>query len=160
MANNGVLLDTSFFLRLLKEKDPLFSHADGYYRYFMLNEIPMVVSTISIAEFCVKGSIDELPLLNLRILPFNVDHAKRAGVFAGIVYSNRGTIDLPDRKIIPNDTKLFAQADIEVGISSYLTSDGESKKIFEVLKTSTSPPGFQFVDLTHPHSEAFGVLDL
>lgn len=51
--HKGVLLDTSFFLRFLNEADPLFLNADGYYRYFIDEEIPMFISTISIAEYCV-----------------------------------------------------------------------------------------------------------
>lgn len=47
---NAVLLDTSFFIRFLNENDPLFKKADGYFRYFLKNEITMIVSTISIAE--------------------------------------------------------------------------------------------------------------
>lgn len=36
----------------------------------------MKISTISIAEYCTGGKIDELPLKFLQILPFNVQHAK------------------------------------------------------------------------------------
>lgn len=39
MTHNAVLLDTSFFLRFLNDKDPLFKSADGYFRYFLQNEI-------------------------------------------------------------------------------------------------------------------------
>ena len=119
----GVLLDTSFFLRFLNETDPLFSNADGYFKDFIEHDIPMVMSTISIGEYCVKGEIHELPLKNLQILPFNIDHAKRAGQFARIVFDHKSTLDLTQRNIIPNDTKLFAQADCEMGIEMYLSSD-------------------------------------
>ena len=63
--HKAVLLDTSFFLRFLNEGSPLFSNADGYFRYFLQNEIKMYISTISIAEYCVGGDINELPLKNL-----------------------------------------------------------------------------------------------
>ena len=36
--HNAVLLDTSFFLRFLNDKDPLFYHAEGFFRYFLENE--------------------------------------------------------------------------------------------------------------------------
>jgi len=39
------------------------------------NNIILEVSTISIAEYCVRGSLDELPLMNVQIIPFNLDHA-------------------------------------------------------------------------------------
>lgn len=76
MTHKSVLLDTSFFLRFLNENDPLFRKADGYFRYFLEKGIVMVISTISIAEYCVGGDVNELPLRNLQILPFNLDHAK------------------------------------------------------------------------------------
>ena len=61
----GALLDTSFFIRFLNEKDELFENADKYYQYFLKKEIRLFISTISIAEYCVGGSIDQLPLRNL-----------------------------------------------------------------------------------------------
>lgn len=59
--HKSVLLDTSFFLRFLDDSDPLFKNADIYFRYFIQNEITMMISTISIAEYCVHGNIHELP---------------------------------------------------------------------------------------------------
>lgn len=108
MTPRSVLLDTSFFLRFLNEDSPLFKNADGYFRYFIQQEIAMMVSTISIAEYCVGGDVHELPLRNLQILPFNLDHAKRTGEFARIVFQNKDRLRLNERNIIPNDTKLFA----------------------------------------------------
>jgi predicted nucleic acid-binding protein len=55
MARKAVLLDTSFFLRFLNDSDTLFKHADDYFRYFIEKEITMMISTISIAEYCVGG---------------------------------------------------------------------------------------------------------
>lgn len=97
----------------MNDIDPLFKNADGYFRYFIQQEITMIISTISIAEYCVGGDVHELPLRNLQILPFNLDHSKRTGEFAKIVFQNKGKLKLKERNIIPNDTKLFAQADTE-----------------------------------------------
>jgi len=153
------MLDTSFFLRFLNVNDPLFSNADGYYRYFLDHEIDMVISTISIAEYCVRGDINELPLRHLKIIPFNVNHAKKAGEFARIIFQLKDDIKLTQRKIIPNDTKLFAQADVESNVQYYLTTDQESYKIFTLLKNN-STPRFLFIDMKIPFSETFGILDL
>ena len=57
----SVILDTSFMIRLLSESDPLHSNAKGYFRYFLENNIPMYFSTVSIAEYCVKGDFYDLP---------------------------------------------------------------------------------------------------
>ncbi|HLG41691.1 MAG TPA: hypothetical protein VI461_18570 [Chitinophagaceae bacterium] len=159
MTHKAVLLDTSFFIRFLNEADPLFKNSDGYYRYFLQKEIPLLMSTISIAEYCVIGSINELPLKDLQIIPFNLSHSKRTGEFARIVFENKGKLKLQQRNIIPNDTKLFAQADMEVNIGYYLSSDSESKKIYDLL-VKLDKPKFQFIDLNNKYSEVFGVLEL
>lgn len=158
MTHKSVLLDTSFFLRFLNDESPLYNNADRYFRYFIQNEITMMISTISIAEYCVGGEIQELPLKNLQIVPFNLDHSKRTGEFAKIVFQNKQKLKLNERNIIPNDTKLFAQADCEKSVEFYLSSDTESLKIYNLLKQNINPK-FQFIDLNTPYNEIFGVLD-
>lgn len=121
----------------------------------------MMISTISIAEYCVGGNVYELPLRNLQIVPFNLDHAKRAGEFAKIAFETKrnGKLAVTYRNIIPNDTKLFAQADCEKSVEFYLSSDSESLKIYNILRQK-SPPKFQFIDLNTPYNETFGLLDV
>jgi len=159
MTHKSILLDTSFFLRFLNDNDPLFNNADGYFRYFLQKEITMMISTISIAEYCVGGDIHELPLKNLQIIPFNLDHSKRTGELAKLVFQNKGKLNLRERNIIPNDTKLFAQADCEKSVEYYLSSDTESIKIYNLLRAETSLK-FQFIDLNTPYNETFGLLDI
>ncbi len=159
MRHKAVLLDTSFFIRFLNDTDTLFEKADGYFRYFLQKEITMMISTISIAEYCVGGDVQELPLRNLQIVPFNLDHAERTGEFAKIVFQNKGTLKLKERNLIPNDTKLFAQADREKTIEFYLSSDRESLKIYNLLKREITL-NFQFIDLNVPHNETFGRLNI
>lgn len=158
MTHKAFLLDTSFFIRFLNDSDPLFKNADGYFRYFLQKEITMMISTISIAEYCVGGDVHELPLRNLQIVPFNLDHSKRTGELARIVFQNKGKLKLKERNIIPNDTKLFAQADCEKAIEFYVSSDNESLKIYNFLRQE-SIPKFQFIDLKTPYNETFGLLD-
>jgi len=159
MSNKSVLCDTSFFIRLLDKNSDLHSNAKGYFKYFTENDYKLLISTISIAEYCVGGDISELPLKNLQILPFNLDHSKRTGEFARIIFQNKGALNLNERKIIPNDTKLFSQADSEKSVESYISSDTESLKIYNLLKQKTNPK-FQFIDLRVPYNETFGLLDL
>jgi hypothetical protein len=134
----AVLLDTSFFLRFLNESDFLFENADGYYKYLMQEKFDLVISTISVAEYCSGGDISELPLRNLQILPFNLSHAKRTGEFARVAFHARREkiLELKERLIIPNDTKLFSQADSEEYIQYYLSSDAESQKVYNLLNSS------------------------
>lgn len=160
MKVNGVLLDTSFFIRFLNDADPLFRNALEYYKYFLSNDIKMYISTISIAEYCVGGSILELPLRNLAILPFNLNHATKTGEIAKIVFTKKGKLKLAERNIIPNDSKLFSQADVEKNIIYYLSSDAESIKIYNLLQEEGQKPSFNFIDLNIPPNEYFGYLDL
>jgi hypothetical protein len=149
-----VLLDTSFFIRFLNVNDPLFENADKYFRYFIEHKMVMIISTISIAEFCIGGNIDELPVKNLQILPFSSKHAERTGKLARIVFQNKGRLKLNDRNIIPNDSKLFAQADYETSIGYYLSSDEESLKIYNLLNKETKID-FKFINLKEPHTKIF-----
>ena len=119
----------------------------------------MFISTISIAEYCVGGDINELPLKNLQIIPFNLDHSKRTGEFAKLVFQNKNKLQVRERNLIPNDTKLFATADVEKSVAFYLSSDTESRKIYRLLKEQLNLK-FQFIDLSIPFGETFGVLDL
>ena len=119
----------------------------------------MCVSTISIAEYCVGGDANELPLKNLQIVPFNFNHAERTGEFAKIAFQHKNKLQLRERNLIPNDTKLFATADIEKSIEFFLSSDTESHKIYKLLKEYTNPK-FQFINLNVPYNETFGLLGL
>jgi predicted nucleic acid-binding protein len=161
MNRNAVLLDTSFFLRLLNEHDPLFKNSEGYFRYFLENDYILFISTISIAEYCVIGTIDQLPLRNLRVLPFNVDHAKRTGEFARILFSARrsGNVSFNERRIIPNDSKLFAQADVEAHIRYFAISDAECMKAHAALTRNTHAR-FDIIDINQSYGDRFGILPL
>jgi predicted nucleic acid-binding protein len=161
MMPDGVLLDTSFFLRFLNENDDLFEKADKYYKYFLQKEFSLFISTISIAEFCVLGTVDELPLKNLLILPFNINHAKKAGELARSLYEVRkdSHLDAYPRPIIINDAKLFAQAEVEANIKFFVTSDSRSLKMYELLNDKCNL-NFEFIDIKIDHTETFGILNL
>lgn len=156
---NSVLLDTSFFIRLLNHQDRLHENARAYYKLFLEEGIEMIISTISIAEFCVKGDVTDLPLRTLKVLPFNYNHAQRAGEFARIIYENRAkhNLDIHPRVLIPNDSKLFAQADYENTINAFVTSDERTQSTIELLKTSAHAQ-FTYIDIKVPYSQTFGKL--
>ncbi|MCP4120397.1 MAG: type II toxin-antitoxin system VapC family toxin [Bacteroidetes bacterium] len=158
---HSVLLDTSFFIRLLNDADPLHKNAKGYFKYFLDQGIAMKVSTISIAEYCVVGKLEDLPLRNIQILPFNVDQAIRTGEFAQIIFTENKTekSKIEPRAIIPNDSKLFAQADLDKSITHFVTSDARSKQTHSTLSRRTTPK-FDIIDIKNPHHQVFGILDL
>ncbi|KXK57543.1 MAG: hypothetical protein IPM61_09865 [Chlorobi bacterium] len=130
MKYKNILLDTSFFIRLLKDDDPLHPQVKEYFRTFLTEGTILWCSTISIAEYCVKGTIGELPLHNLRILPFNINHAQQAGPMARLLFEQRSNLEGVERVVIPNDAKLFAQAQSEQAIDGFATADKRCLKIY------------------------------
>lgn len=157
----SVLLDTSFFLRLLDDEDPLHKNAIGYFKYYLENEFDLYISTISIAEYCVVGKVEDLPLKDIRIIPFNIDHAKRCGEFAACLFEARrkGKAKFKERNIIPNDSKLFAQADLNNQIESFVTSDSSSSQNINILRKECQAK-FNHIDINTPFHETYGILDL
>lgn len=158
---HSVLLDTSFFIRLLNDEDPLHPNAVGYFKYFLENEIALKVSTITIAEYCVLGKLEDLPLKNVQIVPFNLKDAEKTGEFAKIIFTENKISDekLSPRAIIPNDSKLFAQSDLDKTITHFVTSDVRSKNTLALLKKGTNPK-FEIISIDVPYTETFGILDL
>ena len=118
---NSVLLDTSFLISL---SDPTRSHhaaAVQYYKESVHRQVPMYLSTIVISEFQVKQAINDLPLRNFVVLPFNVDHAMRCGLI--IRQMARDPED--DRVRVKDDFKLLAQCDCEA-ISHLISEDAST----------------------------------
>lgn len=157
----SVLLDTSFFIRLLSVDDALHTNAMDYYKYFLDNQIEMKISTISIAEYCVRGNISELPLSTLKVLPFNLNHAKIAGNFAKILFEMRekGALSLGDRLIIPNDCKILAQAAIDTSIKYFVTSDKKSANIINAI-SAKNQISFSHLDISISYGEMFGIIQM
>lgn len=107
------------------------------------------------------GDINELPLKNVQIIPFNLDHAKKTGEFAKTIFTSKGKMkeELKPRAIIPNDTKLFAQADVDKATTHFVTSDSRSLAIHKLL-LDISTVKFDMIDINHPYHETYGILDL
>jgi predicted nucleic acid-binding protein len=160
MKYKSVFLDTSFLIRLLNDDDPLHKNAIGYYKYFLEHDIILKVSTIAIAEYCVRGKFEELPLRDIQIIPFNLDHAKRTGEFAKVLFdeNNSAKEKLTPRAIIPNDSKLFAQADLDKSITHFVTSDALSQRALAALK-KRAKPSFEIIDISTPYTQTYGMLE-
>ena len=157
---DGVLLDTSFVIRLLKTNDALHPNAKAWFRQLLERRVPMYLSTISIAEYCVKGTFDELPLRNVRVLPFNIDHARRAGPFTGALLDQRkqpGGDD--DRTVVINDVKLLAQAEVNAGISHFLPKDLRFASRMQALRQAGHVLSTSVLDLNVPMAATLGMLD-
>jgi hypothetical protein len=98
-------------------------------------------------------------LEKLQIVPFNLNHAQRAGKLASTVYALKKSLDLPDRRLVSNDTKMFAQADLDDHIDTYVTSDEKCLSVIESLRKHTTL-NFQVINIRTPYNETFGLLDL
>ena len=154
-----VFCDTGFVIRLLDRTNELHENALGYFRYFLENDYLIRMSTVAVAEFCVKDQIEHLPLKQILLSPFNAIHASKAGECARILYDAKakGVIEVDARILIQNDVKLLAQAECE-DADFYLTSDSRSKRMYDILKVE-GKISFDFTDIHNPHSAKFGVID-
>ena len=157
--NKIVFCDTGFVIRLLDRTNELHNNAVGSFRYFLENDYIIRMSTIAVAEFCVKDSIDHLPLRQILLSPFNALHASKAGEYARILYSAKakGVMEVDARILIQNDVKLMAQTECEAA-AYYLTSDSRSKRMYDVLREN-SRVSFDFTDIHVPYSSKFAIID-
>lgn len=118
---NSALLDTSFLISLA---DPTREHhatADWFFRELVSRQIPIYLSAIAISEFQVKQSVNDLPLRNMIVLPFNIDHAMSCGLLVSRFPRDNGD----DRVQVKDDLKLIAQTECE-GITHLLSEDKNS----------------------------------
>ena len=118
---NSVMLDTSFLISLADSSRPNHAAAISYYRECVRRQVPMYVSAVVVSEFQVKQAINDLPLRNFVVLPFNIDHAMRCGLI--IRSMTRDPED--DRVKVKDDFKLVAQCDCEA-ISHLISEDAST----------------------------------
>ena len=64
------------------------------------------------------------------------------------VKQERGAVIQP-RAIVPNDTKMFAQASSEADIQCFISADSEARKVYELLEN----PNFTFIDIRQEKPE-------
>lgn len=115
---SSILVDTSFLITLA---DPARRHhevAKTYLRESLKANVPLYLSAIVASEFQVKQAVNDLPLRNFIILPFNIDHAMTAGLLMRSVNRDPGD----ERNSVKDDVKLIAQAVCE-SITHVLTED-------------------------------------
>lgn len=158
--HKAVLIDTCFLIKLLNPSESLHVNAVKYYEFFLSSKIQIYISTITIAEYCTRGKFQDIPLKQLRILPFNWDHAIKAGEFTSTVFRQKNIQleTIKPRAVIPNDSKLLAQADVDKLITCFLTSDEIGEKIYKMISSEQNPK-FDYWDINIPLSERIGELD-
>ena len=107
--NRYVLADTGFVITLLVKTRPHHETAKQYFKYFLDHEHILYFSTIGIAEYCHKGTIDELPLKQLITLPFNAIHAVKTAELNFKAHR----VESDARDAVKDDFKMIAQAVVE-----------------------------------------------
>ena len=80
---SGVFLDTSYLITLADPARERHAVAKRYFREFLARKMPLGVSAIVVAEFCVRQQLGTLPLQQLLLVPFNHEDAV---VAAGLDY--------------------------------------------------------------------------
>ena len=143
--HKAVLLDSGFLIRLMNPEDGLHQVALDLFRSFATNGVVCKVSTIALAEYGVKGNLHYLPKRYLEFVPFHYQHAEVAARFMQTIIrvkQERGAVIQP-RVIIPNDTKMFAQASFEDDVYAFVSADSEAKKVYDLLDN----PNFEFIDI-------------
>jgi predicted nucleic acid-binding protein len=153
-----IFLDTSFFIRLTNKADEHHANARAYFQRFSKENAVLLTSTIVVAEYGIGAPIQTLPFRSLQLLPFNYDHAKLAAQFAKSAYEARrkGAVSVSSRVVIPNDTKLFAQAAAEQA-TLFIGRDDNCQSVRNFLNEKGLAP-FSYLDLRTAPSEYFGEL--
>jgi predicted nucleic acid-binding protein len=112
------LLDTSYLITLMVVSRPNHDAANRYFFEILQKGMPLYVSTIALAEFQQKQTINDLPLRNLIVLPFNIDHAMKTGELLAKLTRDAGD----QRSRFSDDVKMLAQASCE-SIPHVITED-------------------------------------
>ncbi|MEM7660493.1 MAG: type II toxin-antitoxin system VapC family toxin [Bacteroidota bacterium] len=153
-----IFLDTSFFIRLLDNQDEHHANAVGYYQRWIADGTSLFSSTIVMAEFGVQADLGNFPARGLTTLAFDASHAAQTAIFAKAAFAARrkGIISLDHRNVIPNDTKLIAQAHT-VGAEYLAGRDQNLKAVLHFLQQQ-GLTSVQYLDITTPAAEFFGEL--
>ncbi|MDR7135249.1 putative nucleic acid-binding protein [Lysobacter niastensis] len=116
------MLDTSF---LIAYADPEREHhavAKAYFREAIRLNLPLLLSTLVVAEFERRQPLSQLGLHNFRVLPFNFDDGQEAARLAEELFPKDAE---NDRVCLVADVKILAQAK-RAGARVILTEDHKS----------------------------------
>ena len=118
---NGVFLDTSFLITLANPAEARHQVAKLYFQYFLRERMPMAVSAIVVAEFCVKQALNTLPWEQLIPLPFTHEDAV---VVAGLDFKAYQSPEV-QRQVLKDDFKIIGHAEAR-GYGYLITDDAKT----------------------------------
>lgn len=110
--NEAVVLDTGFLISLVDRNRPCHGSARAYYKHFLDHQIAMLVPTVVAAEFAIVQPVDDLPLRNFRILPFNLTEAIKCAELNAHYY-RQVLGQVGKRDAVKDDFKIIAQAVVQ-----------------------------------------------
>lgn len=132
--NSSVLLDTSFLISLVDDSRTHHEEAKAFYKYFLDNRWPMILSSIATCEFCIKQPLTDLPLSNFKTLAFNITESHHFSSMFLPHFTNNGIV----RNCVKDDFKLISQASFN-NIEYFITEDEPLvNKIIKPLNASNS----------------------
>ena len=103
---SGVFLDTSYLITLADPARARHADAKRYFQHFLATKMPMAISAIVVAEFCVKQPLATLPLEQLILLPFTHEDAVAA---ASLDYKPQQKVG-GERQALKDDFKIIGHA--------------------------------------------------
>lgn len=122
MRTRPVMLDTSFLITYADPARPNHGTAKEYFREAVRLQIPMLLSSIVVAEFERRQSVSTLGLKNFRVLPFNFEDGQEAAQLANALFPKDAT---NDRVSLLADVKIIAQVK-RANAVAILTEDADS----------------------------------
>lgn len=106
--NKSVLLDSTYLISLVDDTRKYHQQAKDFFKYFIDNKYPMILSSIAASEFCAKQPITDLPLSNFKFLSFNIpDSQHLRHLFMDYINDRKPG---ESRIAIKDDFKLISQA--------------------------------------------------
>ena len=104
---SGVFLDTSYLITLVHPARDRHAVAKRYFQEFLARKMPMAVSAIVVAEFCVRQKLETLALQQLLLMPFTHEDA----VVAATLDYKPFRIAGGDRQSLRDDFKIIGHAE-------------------------------------------------
>lgn len=146
----SLLLDTPALEAALSPTHPHTATAVGYIRYLLEQEVPVYVSTLSLAEVGQRFALERQPLLPyLRLLAFNHTDALAASALL-----TRAGAAL--HAGIPRDTFLILAQGLAQGLEGFLTA-GDTDLPHPLLRLLPPRSALRLLLLAEPHAVAFGL---
>lgn len=118
---DAVLLDTSFLITMADPRRDRHAVAKQYFQHFLVSRMPMMVSSIVVAEFCVRQELPTLPLEQLILLSFTHEDAVVAASFDFKVHKRAEK----ERQSLKDDLKIIGHAHAR-NIGYLITDDAET----------------------------------